>query len=231
MVDRDVQGVPVVAGQPDTSGGGTGSAESADAQGGGPTSEPMPSGRAARTRRAVVEALLTLLDEGNLRPTAREVADKAEVSLRSVYVHFDDVEALFLAAAIRHQERMREVRGELVVTGTFDERLEAFVERRSRSYEVGANVRRAAVIQEPFSPALREVLAFGRAILHNQVDEVFAAELAELGGDERAFQRQAAILASSPAAWDEMRLRQKLEVEEAEAVMRKLIRTVLVAGS
>src|ERR1044072_5768679 len=62
------------------------------------------SARAARTRDAVVEALLSLLDEGNLRPTARQVAERAGVSLRSVYVHFDDLEDLFTAAAHRFFE-------------------------------------------------------------------------------------------------------------------------------
>lgn len=193
-------------------------------------SEAVPSGRAARTRQAVVDGLLALLEEGNMRPTAREVADKAQVSLRSVYVHFDDVEALFLAAAIRHQERMHEVRGELVVTGTFDERLDAFVERRARSYEFGANVRRAAILQEPFSPALKDVLSLARAILNSQVDEVFASELDAVEGEEQTFRRRAVVLASCVAAWDDMRLRQKLEVDEAKEVMARLICSVLAAG-
>jgi AcrR family transcriptional regulator len=60
--------------------------------------------RAERTRIAVVDALLSLNEQGNLRPTAREIAAEAGVSLRSIYVHFDDVEALFIAAAIRHAE-------------------------------------------------------------------------------------------------------------------------------
>jgi AcrR family transcriptional regulator len=189
--------------------------------------EPALSARAARTREAVVDALLALLEEGNLRPTAREVADNAEVSLRSVYVHFDDVEALFLAAAIRHQERMQEIRGDLVVVGSFEERLEAFVERRSRSFEYDANVRRAAVLQEPFSPALRDVLTLGRSILHSQVDDVFADELAEPDSEQGAFQRRAIILATTPAAWDDLRLRQKLGVDEAKDVLRNLVRTIL----
>ena len=50
--------------------------------------------RAARTRIAVVDALLALNEKGNLRPTAREIAAEAGVSLRSIYVHFDDVESL-----------------------------------------------------------------------------------------------------------------------------------------
>src|SRR4051812_40199139 len=39
--------------------------------------------RAERTRKAVVEALLELLDEGDVRPTAERIAVRAGVSERS----------------------------------------------------------------------------------------------------------------------------------------------------
>jgi AcrR family transcriptional regulator len=48
---------------------------------------PVADGRSARSRRtrtAVVDALLRLLRAGNLRPTAREIASEAGISLRSV---------------------------------------------------------------------------------------------------------------------------------------------------
>ena len=51
--------------------------------------------RALRTRNRVVDALLDLIDEGDLRPPAADVARRAGVSLRSVYQHFDDLETLF----------------------------------------------------------------------------------------------------------------------------------------
>src|SRR5208282_909869 len=60
--------------------------------------------RSARTRHAVVDALLDLLGEGDLRPTAARIADRAGVSLRLVFHHFDDLEAIyseFAGAAFR----------------------------------------------------------------------------------------------------------------------------------
>src|SRR5438045_8961086 len=68
------------------------------------TPAPATDGRSARsqrTREAVVDALLGLIRDGDPRPTAREIAERANISLRSVYVHFDDLEDLFLAAAQR----------------------------------------------------------------------------------------------------------------------------------
>ncbi len=62
--------------------------------------------RAERTRQAIVDALLTLLDEGELRPTAERIAERAEVSERSVFQHFPDREALFEAVARQQWERI-----------------------------------------------------------------------------------------------------------------------------
>src|SRR5574341_1525078 len=110
--------------------------------------------RATRTREAVVEALLTLNDEGNLRPTAREIADRAGVSLRSVYVHFEDLEDLFSAAAAKQFERLMTLYRPLPHDGPLAQRLEAFVDQRTRIMEAAAPVHRAALLKEPFSPAL-----------------------------------------------------------------------------
>ena len=88
---------------------------------------PVTDGRSARsqrTRNAVVDALLDLNREGNLRPTAREIAERANVSLRSVYVHFDDLEDLFLAAAKRHAELVSGMLIEVPATGPLRSRAE-----------------------------------------------------------------------------------------------------------
>src|SRR5690606_26594946 len=106
-------------------------------------------GRAARTRAAVVDALLTLNDRGVLRPTARDIAAEAGVSLRSLYVHFDDLEALFVAAAQRQSERLAAALPPAVTEGSLAERLDAFLARRTRAHEVGAGVRKAALLQAP----------------------------------------------------------------------------------
>lgn len=190
-----------------------------------PTAPRTP--RATRTREAVVDGLLALLDEGNLRPTAREVAARAGVSLRSVYVHFDDVEALFLAAALRHRERVEKVRGELLTTGSLEERLRAFVDRKARILEVSPNVRRSGNLHEPFSPSIREVLILVHRLVRHELEEAFAPELAPSGSAAGKFQRRAIAVACSAAAWDEMRIRDHLPVEEAKEVMYGLIHRVL----
>ena len=57
--------------------------------------------RSQRTRSAIVAACIELVEEGDLRPTAPRVAERAGVSVRSVFQHFDDLEGLFAAVGDR----------------------------------------------------------------------------------------------------------------------------------
>jgi TetR/AcrR family transcriptional regulator, regulator of autoinduction and epiphytic fitness len=182
--------------------------------------------RANRTRDSVVDALLELIDEGNLRPTAREIAARAHVSLRSVYVHFDDVDTLFHAAAIRHDERLDEVRGELVTTGPFEERLQAFVDRRARIYELSRQVGHAALLLEPFSPAMRSILDQARQSSWAELEVVFAAELGHDPGGRRCATLD---VLTNARAWDTLRHHHGLSVEEVKTTVCDVVRAFVAA--
>jgi AcrR family transcriptional regulator len=171
----------------------------------------------------VVEALLTLNDEGNLRPTARDIAAQAGVSLRSLYVHFDDLEALFIAASQRHVERLAEMLPPLVTEGAFAERLAAFLARREGVHEFGAGVRRAALLQEPFSPVLQQALAKGRHIGQAEVRRCFAPEITAAGEAAGRHLALAIDVATSSATWDLLRLHQELSVDEATDQVRAMV--------
>ena len=61
--------------------------------------------RGERTRRALAEAMIVLIEEGDPLPTARRVAESAGVSLRLVFHHFDDLESILRAAVEIQEER------------------------------------------------------------------------------------------------------------------------------
>lgn len=183
--------------------------------------------RGARTRARVVDALLALNERGHLRPTAREIAAEAGVSLRSLYVHFDDIEALFLAAATRHGERMAALLPRVEWTGPFDDRLALFLERRRTVNEKGAGVRRAAVVHEPFSTALRRALARGREVLRAEVAAAFAPEIEAVPREHRDRLVRALDVVTSPATWEALRSQQKLSVDDAEAQVRHMLLAVV----
>ena len=51
--------------------------------------------RGERSRQQVLDAMLALVGEGNLQPTAQQVSDRAGVGRRTVFRHFADMETLF----------------------------------------------------------------------------------------------------------------------------------------
>jgi AcrR family transcriptional regulator len=185
------------------------------------------SARAARTRDAVVEALLSLLDDGSFRPTARQVAERAGVSLRSVYVHFDDLEDLFTAAAHSHFERVRDLVEAIPGDGPLDTRLDAFVRQRERIHEASAQVRRAAVLQEPFSPALAEVLSLARQLSRAEIETVFASELGRHDGTDRHHLLLELEIVSNASTWEALRLQHDLPSEQARQVVADMLQALL----
>src|SRR3954464_2067381 len=52
--------------------------------------------RAVQTRRKVIEAAKAMIAETSTAPTVVGVAKRADVSVRSVFQHFGDVESLFV---------------------------------------------------------------------------------------------------------------------------------------
>lgn len=130
--------------------------------------------RGLRTRAAVIDALLGLVDEGDLRPTAPAVAARAGVSLRSVFGHFSDMDSLFLEAARRHAERILPLYEVPLPTGRLAERVPAFVARRAHIWECVTPVRRAVRLAAPQSPKLRELLGSARLVHRQEVTDVFS---------------------------------------------------------
>ncbi len=205
-----------------------------------PTGIEMPSGtesgavavdgrnaRAARTRHAVVSALLALIEEGDLRPTARRVAERAGVSLRSVYVHFEDLEDLFCAAAAQQFEKISRLVEPLPTDGALDERLDAFVEQRARVLEAGAPVRRAAVVQAPFSPTIASVIGMARRSGRTEIERVFATELDGHDQERRDHTLAALGTIASATTWERLRTVEGLDVLTTRDVVREMFRAVL----
>jgi AcrR family transcriptional regulator len=183
--------------------------------------------RATRTRGSVVAALLALIEEGDLRPTARRVAERAQVSLRSVYVHFDDLEDLFCAAAAQQFARIAELVAPLPAEGPLDARLDAFVGQRARVLEAGGPVRRAAIVQAPFSPTLARVVNMGRRAGRTEVERVFQMELNARGVAERRGLLAALTTIASAETWESLRTDEHLDVVTSRDVLRRMLRAVL----
>ena len=186
--------------------------------------------RAARTREAIVDACIAMVEEGDLRPTAPRVAERAGVSVRSVFQHFDDLPSLHLAVSRRIGERVSVL---LVPPDTglpLDRRLAAFVEQRAALLETITPYRRAAHVHGPFSPEIRTAVHEASRFLRDEVAATFAPELDGVAGGERRQVLAAVAAAASWAVWDSLRSEQGATPDQAAAAMTRMMRALLPDG-
>lgn len=183
--------------------------------------------RAARTREGIVAAALALLDSGDLRPTAASIAAKAGLSVRSVFQHFGDLEDLFLEVTDRHTNRVASLYTGVHYDGGREARIDVFVDYRARLYETISPIRRAALLQEPFSSVIATRLELARSLHRLDLHRAFGPELdaARAAGDSTL--EEALSAATSFLVWDDMRRLAKLEVEAASAALRRVVSSLL----
>jgi TetR/AcrR family transcriptional regulator, regulator of autoinduction and epiphytic fitness len=183
--------------------------------------------RAERTRQALVDALLALLDEGQLQPTAERIAERAGVSERSLFQHFADREVLYQAVAVQQYERIVPTLEPIDVSLPLPERIAAFVDQRARLLETVTPVRRAALLLEPESEVVAGWLQSTRRQKAREVERVFRAELEEVEQSRRGVLLAALVSASAWTSWEALRAHQRLSAERSRAVMRATLSALL----
>lgn len=191
------------------------------------TSTDGRSARAERTRDAVVDAFLSLTDEGHLRPTARQISERAGVSLRSVFQHFEDLETLFAAAADHQVARLRHLSIEINPDAPFADRLASFTKARCAILERVSPVRRAALLAAPFSDVLAQRLQWSRQMNRQEVERVFAKELSEFPAAKRRLVLASLHSCTDWYTWETLRVHSGLPFEDAIKVMSLTVRSLL----
>jgi TetR/AcrR family transcriptional regulator of autoinduction and epiphytic fitness len=183
--------------------------------------------RAERTRQALVDSLLGLLDEGRLKPTAAEIAERAAVSERSLFQHFPDREALFESVARQQYDRVVPTLRPIDASLPLAERIEQFTQQRARLYELIGGVRRAALLIEHESPSVAGWLATARKAKAAEAERVFRRELDAMAADEREPLRAALVAVCAWPAWESWRTHQHLGVARSRAAMAAAVAALL----
>lgn len=178
--------------------------------------------RAVRTRDSLVEATISLIEEGDLRPTAPRIAERAGVSVRSVFQHFDDLEGLFSVLGDRTFARVAELVRPIEVEAPLSVRIERFVAERCQVNEVLTPINRAAILQAPTSETINRQFRHGHRIAAAHLAETFAPELGQLGSraDELL---DALVVMTSWTAWNLMRTFERRSIDEATAIIRRSV--------
>jgi TetR/AcrR family transcriptional regulator, regulator of autoinduction and epiphytic fitness len=185
--------------------------------------------RARRTREAIVDASIALVDEGDLRPTAPRIAERAQVSVRSVFQHFDDLESLYAAVADRLVERLSGLTMTVDPAAPLARRLPEVVHQRAVILEAITPIRAAAAVHAPFSAEISRRLQAGHDFLRSEIERLFAVELDALEPGPRSTLLDALDTVLSWPSWDNLRRLNARSEEEAIAVVELLVRALLAA--
>lgn len=176
-----------------------------------------------RTSRAlIVDAMLTLVREGDYSPSAAKVAELAGVSLRTVFRHFDDMETLYreMSEAIRSRVlpaflkpyRSEDWRGRLFEM--VERRIELF--DQIMPFKISASVKRfqSAFLMEDY----RQHLLLEQTSLESILPPEIVAD---------AVLNNALRIATSFQGWRRLRHDQDLGFADSRAVVMRTVEALL----
>jgi AcrR family transcriptional regulator len=184
--------------------------------------------RAAETRRKIIAAAKAMIAETSTAPTVVAVAKRADVSVRSVFQHFGDVESLFVTV-------VDSVRDDLVVppVTSSSQPLLSRSPPWSRTWPTFDKIvpLRVAAGQFANHPALIERGLASKNQLRQATFEVFAPEFAPLSEPAREELADAIGAALSLEAWIVLRRRDGMSFERATSVWRRTLTALLAHGA
>jgi AcrR family transcriptional regulator len=191
------------------------------------TSPKPPDGRRSRTietRKRIVSALIELVREGKVAPTAEDVSARAKVGLRSVFRHFDDMDTLYQEVDHELGVIVASMLQMTLKADTWQEHLMENIKVRCQLYDtitpflISGQVHRhtSAVVDAN----LRRKVDLERAVLQNILPKAMQE-------DKPRF--DALLMMLSPEAWIRLRQEQGLSKAAAVAAIQVVTRAMIAS--
>ncbi|MEC7516820.1 MAG: helix-turn-helix domain-containing protein [Pseudomonadota bacterium] len=174
--------------------------------------------RGERTRLAIIEAALSLQEEGVLVPTAQQISDRAGVLIRSFFRHFEDMETLFKAV----DDHLRDSYEALFLggdrEGSMEERVGRAIERRSDAFERLKNLMLGTKAQLWRYEMLRSNYARSQRGLRKDLEQ-WLPEISNLPESSR----ESIDAIASFEMWHRLRAEQGLTRADSAAIIQSLL--------
>lgn len=181
--------------------------------------------RSQTSRDKIVAAMLELVAEGRITPSADDVASRAKVGLRTVFRHFADMESLYaaLTRALADQYEMWMVP---FASSEWREQLVEVVERRTATYERLLPFKRASDVHRHMSPAMQSHYASVLGIMRQRLHALLPPSIAD---DVQRFETIDLML--SFEVWQRFRGEQQLGAAQAHDIILHQILRLADAGT
>jgi AcrR family transcriptional regulator len=178
--------------------------------------------RSVVTRKKIVTALTALVEEGHVSPTAEQVAVRAEVGLRTVFRHFDDMDSLYREISQIAEAHVTPVLLVRLLAPTWKERVLESIELRSEVYDRVAAHYLAAQVHRHQSPYLAQNIMAAAKLQRDLLKRLMPPEATQ---DKHLL--EALDLTMSLDAWVRLRREQGLTAPEARQAIRLAVSALL----
>ena len=179
--------------------------------------------RSNRSRRRIVEALFNLIREGNMSPSAVSVAERADVGLRTVFRHFEDMDSIYDEMTAELTEAIEpKIKAPFTAT-TWRARLMESVEKRADIYETVFPMKVCMSLRRFQSDFIRNQYERDVALMRSSLKSILPKEIVSRRTLFAALETTLAF-----TTWRRLRQDQNLSVESAKDSIRLML-TGLIA--
>ncbi|MDA0788662.1 MAG: TetR/AcrR family transcriptional regulator [Proteobacteria bacterium] len=178
--------------------------------------------RSRDSKRKIVNAMLELVREGRIAPTADEVAQRANVGLRTVFRRFKDMESLYAEMSVAISEKVSPIIDEALENLDWGGNLQQLVERRVKVYEIVMPYRVAADVLRFQSTTL---LTHHRQIVRDERERLLEVLPGEILKDRPLIEALEAVLSFD--MWNQLRNDQRLGADEAADVVKRIVSSLI----
>lgn len=178
--------------------------------------------RGQENKKQIVQALIELIKEGQVAPTAEMVSARAGVGLRTVFRHFKDMETLYREMASAVEAIVAPVLATPVQGNTTQEKLLHAIERRADMFEKLAPLQAASLVHLHESEFLKNRQASTVELQRYLLKAFLPSEVVK---DKALF--EALDLLLSIETWMRLRRDQKLSVKVAKQVLQRSVEQLL----
>ena len=179
--------------------------------------------RANNSRQKIVDAMLSLLRDGNISPSAESVAKTANVGLRTVFRRFSEMEILYREMIIEVQKNFIHRVFIPFETTKWQDQLGEFLERKASIYEELMPYRVAAKFHLHQSVFIKENIENWNNVERKLLINIVPAKIANNKSLISALE-----LTLSFDSWLQLRLDQGLSVKQATNTRRKIFQALLI---
>lgn len=179
------------------------------------TNSTLTDGRRQRShssRQRIVQAMMGLMASGDMNPSAARVAEEAGVGLRTVFRHFDDMDAIYSEISSILAQQLMPIAMAPYTHSDWRDNVRELARRRAQIFETMLPFRLAANVRRYSSPFLMaqyaQIISLERELLLHQIPDHIRRQrlVTEALCTALAFQN-----------WSQLRHDQQLTAEDASA--------------